>query len=165
MKYKILLFLAFAGLTSFKAAHKFYVSVTEIEYNQKVQSLQIITRVFVDDFENVLRARYNDDIRLGARSESSGAEEYMKKYLVQKLAIELDGRPVELKYLGKEYENDMILFYIEAPEVNKFESITVRNTILMDLFEEQKNLVHVELNGRTKSLVLVSGDEENVIKF
>lgn len=165
MNYKVLLFLAVISLSSFTSVHKFYVSVTEIEYNEKAQSLQIISRVFIDDFENVLKARYDKDIKLGARVETSGAEKHIEKYLEQKIDVALDGKPVEVEYLGKEYQNDMILFYIEVPQVKKFKEITVRNSVLMDLFEEQKNLVHVELNGRTKSMVLVSDNDKNSINF
>lgn len=165
MKYKILLLLVLISLSSFTSVHKFYVSVTEIEYNEKVQSLQIISRVFIDDFENVLKARYDGDIRLGANSETSNAEDFIKKYLEQKLEITLDGRLVEEKYLGKEYQNDMIIFYVEVPQVKRFKEISVRNSVLMDLFEEQKNLIHVEIDGKTKSMVLVSGNDKNSINF
>lgn len=165
MYYRILFILALISLSSFTSVHKFYVSVTEIEYNEKAQSLQIISRVFIDDFENVLKARYDNNITLGARTETSGAEDYIEKYLEQKIDVSLDGKPVKVEYLGKEYKNDMILFYIEAPQVKKFKEITVRNSVLMDLFEEQKNLVHVELNGQTKSMVLVSDKDKNSINF
>lgn len=165
MKYKILLLLVLISLSSFTSVHKFYVSVTEIEYNEKVQSLQIISRVFIDDFENVLKARYDGDIKLGANSETSNAEDFIKKYLEQKLEITLDGRLVEEKYLGKEYQNDMIIFYVEVPQVKRFKEISVRNSVLMDLFEEQKNLIHVEIDGKTKSMVLVSGNDKNTINF
>lgn len=165
MKKRFLLLLAVLGLSSFSEAHKFYVSVTEIEHNEKVESLQIISRVFIDDFENVLKARYNKDIKLGKNLESAGVEEFVEKYLKQKINISLDGETVELNYLGKEYQNDMLLFYIEVPQVKHFKKIAVKNSVLMDLFEDQKNLVHIELNGKTKSMVLVSGDDNNSVNF
>lgn len=165
MKKIFFLLLLAAGLSSFTAAHKFYVSVTEIEYNEKAGSLQIISRVFTDDFENLLRKRYDDKIRLGAKNETAGVSEFFEKYLEQKMEIEVDGKPVTLNYLGKEYENDMIIFYIEAEDVPSFKTIDVRNTVLMDLFAEQKNLVHVEYKGKTKSLVLAEGKEEDVLNF
>ena len=35
----------------------------------------------------------------------------------------------------------------------------------MDLYEEQKNLIHVEHKNTIKSLILISGKEENVLNF
>lgn len=162
---RTLLLFAFFGLFSFTAVHKFYVSVTEVEHNAKAQSLQVISRVFTDDFENVLKARYDSNIRLGHDSETAGAEPYIEKYLEQKIKVAVDGKKVSLKYLGKEYENDMIIFYIEVPGIKTINRIEVENSVLMDLFEEQKNLVHVEVGGKTKSMVLVSGNERSSLKF
>jgi hypothetical protein len=160
-----IIFLSLLGLTSFKSAHKFYVSVTEIEHNEKKESLQIISRVFIDDFENVLNLRYGQDITLDPHSETTVAEDFIKKYLEQKIHMEVNGKEMENKYLGKEYENDMLVFYIEVTGVSNVKNVLVRNSVLMDLFEEQKNLVHVKVKGKTKSMVLVSGREENTLNF
>lgn len=165
MKGKILLFLAAFSLTAFTTAHKFYVSVTEIEHNKEAESLQIISRVFIDDFENVLNLRYGQDLTLDSKAETPGAEAYIKKYLESKLTIKVNGKSAAINYLGKEYENDMLVFYIEAPGVGNVKNILVGNTVLMDMFEEQKNLVHVKVLGKTKSMVLVAGREENTLNF
>ncbi|HSP41218.1 MAG TPA: DUF6702 family protein [Gillisia sp.] len=163
--YKLLGLITFFIFISFSPPHKFYVSVTEIEHNQKSQSLQIISRVFIDDLENVLRKRYNDKIRLGRDYETPGVQEVFSKYLEHKMKIELDQKSGDVKYIGREYENDMIVFYLEVENVNDFQNIKVMNTILMDLFEDQKNLVHVEIKGKTKSLILARGKEEDILKF
>lgn len=136
-----------------------------MEHNQNKESLQIISRVFIDDFENVLNLRYGQDITLDPHSETTVAEDFIKKYLEQKIHIEVNGKEREIKYLGKEYENDMLVFYIEAARVRNVKNVLVRNSVLMDLFEEQKNLVHVKVKGKTKSMVLVSGREENTLNF
>lgn len=157
-----MLFFLFA---SFSPVHKFYVSVTEIEHNPKAESLQIISRVFTDDLENVLRKRYDDKIRLGEDVETPGVEQLFARYLDQKLGVNLDGKKHELQYIGREYDNDMVVFYIEVKNVKDFRDIKVMNTVLMDLLEDQKNLVHVEFKGKTKSLILARGKEEDILKF
>lgn len=163
--FKILLLLSFFAFTSFTPLHKFYVSVTEIELNPKSQSLQIISRVFTDDLENVLRQRYDDNLRLGEGYESGEVNKVIPVYLKQKMKISLDGRSRELKYIGREYDNDMTVFYIEVENVKSFKDIKIMNALLTDLFEDQKNLVHVEYKNKTKSLILAKGKEEDIIKF
>ncbi|QED36263.1 hypothetical protein FK178_00295 [Antarcticibacterium arcticum] len=165
MKSKILFLLIIFSLSSFSAVHKFYVSVTEIEHNGKNKSLQIISRVFTDDLESVLKTRFDPEIRLGKKVETPGVDAYIEKYLGQRFTVEVDGKPLEIKFLGKEYENDMTLFYLEIPEVKEFSKITVKNTILLDMFEEQKNLIHVQYKGKTKSLILAEGKERDVLNF
>lgn len=164
MNMKIILLFVGLTLSSFTAVHKFYVSVTEIEYNEKAESLQIISRVFIDDFEDLLKKRYDQNILLG-EEETAGVESYIKKYLEQKLQIEVNSDSVEINYLGKEYENDMVILYLEVLNVNEFRTIQVKNTVLMDLYEEQKNLIHVEYRKKIKSLILTSGNEADKLNF
>lgn len=164
MKIKILLLFLGLSLASFTAVHKFYVSVTEIEYNDKAESLQIISRVFIDDFEDLLKKRYDQNILLGEK-ETAGVDSYIKTYLEQKLQIEVNSKPVSINYLGKEYENDMVILYLEVLNVDDFKTIKVKNAVLMDLYEEQKNLIHVEFKKKIRSLVLTSGNETEQINF
>lgn len=165
MKFRLLFFLLIFPLLSFSDYHKFYVSVTEIEHNEKNQTLQVISRIFTDDFENVLKARFDLSIRLGEKVETPGVNAHIEKYLTQRFSVELDGKPLKTKFLGKEYENDMILFYIEIPNVKEMKKIKIKNTLLLDMFEEQKNLIHVEYKGKTKSLILADGRETDVLNF
>ncbi len=165
MRLNIILIFLFLGFSSFDNYHKFYVSVTEIEHNEKAHSLQIISRVFTDDLENLLQTRYDPSIKLGKEVETEDVDKLISKYLQQKFTIEVDGREVKHIFLGKEYENDMTVFYIEVTEVENFRKIRVRNTVLMDLFEDQKNLIHVENKGKRKSLILAGGREEDELKF
>lgn len=168
MKLQFLKILLLSGLfvfTSFSPIHKFYVSVTEIELNPKSQSLQIISRVFTDDLENVLRQRYNDDIRLGNGFEAGDVNKIIPHYILQKMKISLDGRSRDLKFIGMEYDNDMTVFYVEVENVQGFQNIKIMNALLTDLFEDQKNLVHVDNKKKTKSLILAKGKEEDTLNF
>lgn len=161
----ILAVFAFFAFSSFSPVHKFYVSVTEIELNPQSQSLQIISRVFTDDLENVLRQRFDDNIRLGKGYEAGKVNKVIPKYLDQKMRISLDGKSQDLKFIGMEYDNDMTVFYIEIENVRSFQNIKIMNALLTDLFDDQKNLVHVENKDKIKSLILARGKEEDVIKF
>src|SRR5680860_456466 len=165
MKTRFLFLLLLFSLSSFNTDHKFYVSVTEIEYNEKAHSLQIISRVFIEDFEKLLQTRYDESIHLTKNGDSEKVTDYIKKYLGQKMEVELDGKPYKLNYIGKEYENDMLLFYLEIPIVHEFKKIGIKNAVLIDMFSEQKNLVHVEYKGETKSLILADGKDEYLLIF
>ena len=164
---KISLILAsFFLLSAFKSgAHEFYLSVTEIEYNNEEQSLQIITRVFIDDFQNVLNERYDADIQLSQEAEEGAVTEHISKYLNQKLRLKINGEELQLNYLGKEYDADQLVLYIEVENVAAFDEIEVTNEILTDLFDDQKNVVHVKVNNKTKSLLLMRQQETEKLTF
>tara|TARA_R100001369_G_scaffold21881_3_gene39736 strand:- start:44232 stop:44777 length:546 start_codon:yes stop_codon:yes gene_type:complete len=165
MKFKLLLILLLVGFSSFTVAHKFYLSVTEMEYSEKTQNLKITSHIFIDDLEDLLQTRYDKSIKLGQKNESSNVPTLIKKYLGKKLEINIDGKVYPVKYLGKIYEDDMALLFLEIEHVPSFKKIIVKNTILTDMYSEQKNLVHVAFKGTTKSLVLNKDKQEDVLNF
>ncbi|WP_037315301.1 DUF6702 family protein [Salegentibacter sp. Hel_I_6] len=166
MKKISLILASFFLLSAFKSGdHEFYLSVTEIEYNNEKQSLQIITRVFIDDFQNVLNERYSEDLQLSEGDEEGPVLENITKYLAQKLRLNTNGIELQLNYLGKEYDADQLILYIEVENVSSFNNIEVTNGILTDLFDDQKNVVHVKVNGKTKSLLLMRQQETENLSF
>ena len=151
-------------LSSF-VAHKFYVSVTQVEYNKGQQSLQIITRVFIDDIEEVLRQRYDAKIQLEPNAESPNVDEYLEKYFDQKITFIINGEEKPFVFLGKEYEDDLILLYLEIENINSLETFEISNQVLMDLFEEQQNIIHVKNENIRKSLILEKRRDTGMLKF
>lgn len=152
-------------LLSFTALHKFYVSSTDIEYNEKNRSLQIISHVFVDDLEDLLKARYNKELYLVQGKEHPQADEYVEKYFQTKLKIRVNGKERKLNYIGKEYDKDQLLVYIEVEDVEPIKTASVENSILTDLFPEQKNVIKFENKGEIKSLLLSQGMERGSLNF
>ncbi|MEL6917000.1 MAG: DUF6702 family protein [Bacteroidota bacterium] len=154
-------------LFAFAVAHKFYVSVTNITYSDKDDALQITTRIFIDDLENVLAERYGIATDLATDKEYQATDKYIEKYLKAKFALKINRKTVDFDYLGKEYDNDVVICYIEVPKVgfSTIQSIEVTNEVLMDLFDEQQNVVHFKLNGNKKSFVLVRENNKGMLNL
>ncbi len=164
-KLKTLLFFIFLPLLSFTALHKYYVSLTEIEYVKEEQSVQIITRIFIDDFESALRNRYDVNLTLQTKNENLETEYYIEKYLKDKLKITINDKLLPFNFLGKEYEDDMVLCYMEIPNIESVSSIEVVNKILYDLFPDQKNIVRIKINTINKSILLIKENDKGLLNF
>jgi len=164
-KILVVLFVFFMLCSSFTLVHKFYVSVTQIEYNEEQKSLQIISRIFIDDIEEVFRQRYDENIALVSKKDEAKIDQYLSRYLNQKLIITIDEQEVVFNFIGKEYDNDLVLCYLEVENVSSFTTIEVSNRALMDFFEEQQNIVHVKKGGKRKSMILEKEKDKGVLKF
>lgn len=164
-KLKILLFFIFLPLLSVTVLHKYYVSLTEIEYVKEEQSVQIITRIFIDDFESALRNRYDANLTLQTKNENLETDYYIEKYLKDKLKISINNKLLRYNFLGKEYEDDMALCYLEIPNIESVSSIEIVNKILYDLFPEQKNIVRIKINTTNKSILLVKENDKGVLNL
>ena len=161
------LLLALLPLFAFVGAHKFYISVTNVDYSEKDAAVQIITRIFVDDMNAVLKERYGLQSKLGTEKESEMDREYLEKYLRTKFIVEINGTTVKYTFIGKKYDTDMIICYLEVPDVplSSLKRIAIQNEILMDIYDEQQNVVHIKANGQKKSHVLVKSDTKGMLNL
>lgn len=147
------------------STHEFYVSVTKIEYIEAEKSVQIISRIFIDDFEKLLRERYDDTIVLDTDDEPSQVDVYTERYLSQRINIKINGEEVKFEFLGKEYEDDIIFCYMEIPNIDKVKSFEITNKVLFDLFEEQQNIVRTKFYSKNKSFILIPPNDKGVLNF
>lgn len=161
------LFLLVLPLLAFSAAHKFYVSVTNMNYSEKDDAFQVTTRIFIDDFEGVLKERYGIEAKLATENEAKIADEYIEKYLRAKFLVYLNGEQMGYDFLGKKYDNDVVICYMELPKVGlkNLEKMEIENEILTDLFDEQKNVVHVKWMDNKRSFIMIKSNAKGMLNF
>lgn len=147
------------------AAHKYYLSVTDVQYNETSQSLQMITRLFYDDVEDVLQARYDEAIVVDATADQELLDRYLTKYLKAKFKVSINSKRQEVVFVGKEYEDDYIVIYSEIENVSSIKTLELENTLLMDVFSEQKNMVHSEILGKKKSFLMELENAKVLLNF
>lgn len=166
-KFSLWLLLLAMPLLAFTGAHKFYLSVTNVDYSEKEQSLQIISRIFIDDMEAVLEARYEVDAALATEAESPEADAYIERYLRAKFNVSVNGQRQEYRFLGKRYDKDLLVCYLEVSGVPRasLKSVEIDNSVLTELFEEQRNLVHFNILGTKRSFVLTSEGTKGMLNL
>ena len=142
----------FVILSSF-VSHKYYNSITKIEIDDNEKLLKIHTQLFVDDFEQLLKERYNMS-SLVFSNLSEKEKEIVKNYVTKKMQIKINRSPVELMYLGCEVEGELLYIYLESETSEVVKRIDVENKLLQDLFTEQHNTVDVSYKNKVKSLYL-----------
>ena len=145
--------------------HKFYVSVTEVEYVKEKKSVQIISRIFIDDLENALRKRYDQHLKFASKNESKDVQKYLERYLNEKISININGKTAVFKFIGKEYDNDIIFCYLEVNDIQDIKSFQISNKVLFDSFEDQQNIVKLKMNNENKSFILIEQDNRAQLNF
>jgi hypothetical protein len=150
---KIFLLLFIIPLLSF-SAHKYYLSLTQIEFKESSKSVQIIINVFMDDIETALNKDNNIDLQLSTKKELANNDVYFENYLRRKLQFKIDTIVKEFKYIGKEYDGDLVYFYLEIENIAKVSSIEVTNKILLKYFPKQENLIKSKVGTKNKSILL-----------
>ena len=162
MKKIAIIFLLFSlAFTS----HKYYLSLTQIEYNKTEDSLEVIINVFMDDIELAINKEYNVDLRLTTKQELEDVDIYFEKYLRKNLSFLVNNKPVKYNFIGKEYEGDLVYFYIESAVIENPSSLQVSNTILLTYFEQQQNVVKFKNGSERQSKILSKNTTKALLNF
>lgn len=158
-----LIFLLLLLSSGLNPPHKFYVSVMEIQ--QKDKSLQITFSVFWDDWSRYLEEKHQLRANLTAENEDPKAESILKAYLKQVIGIDVNGKPVKINYIGREYNADLMYCYLEIDNLDAISKITVENKFFFDYIDSQQNIVHVILSKNRKSLLLDKDKPKGLLNF
>ena len=150
------LIMIFLVLTAF-SWHKYYVSVTEIDV--KSDKLEIIIRTFPDDIENILHDNYQITAGLKDKKIKPYLEDYIRSHF--ELFVN-DDEPLDYQFLGATIEDNFLVLLLQAKLPEKVDRIKVKNTLLFDVFDEQKNIVHFIKGKNKQSFILVKQDSEAV---
>jgi hypothetical protein len=140
-----------------KESHPVYMSVTEINYDVERKNMGMVCKIFINDFEFVLK-KYHKGVDLLNPSNKKISDQWIDEYIQKNLKISLDQKRCEFKYLGFEREDDALMVFYESPKINSPKQLVVENTLLYDFKKEQMNIVHVEINGERKSRKLTQPD-------
>ena len=164
MKKQLLLLFAVLFLSSF-SAHKFYVSVTQIDYVPSKKRIEITSRIFIDDLEKGLNKRFNKKVNLTSTKELPEAEELIKSYLKEKIKISINKKQQNIEFLAREVEGDVLILYTKIAISKKINTFEIYNSLLTEVYSDQQNIVHTNINSNKKSILLTNTELQEKIDY
>jgi len=161
MVYKRLFFTSFFLLLFFSSkqsySHAVYVSVCNIYEKNNTSFFSM--RMFKDDIFDALELRgYSEDL-------SEEEKENIIKYIKKNFIVSVEGEKKNLildrfVFEGSDYtETANIVFTTE--ETFGERKLSIKNTILFDVLEEQTNIVGVKIKNTKRTLTFNKNKKEN----
>jgi hypothetical protein len=142
-------------LSSFFALiHPFFVSVIDMKHNIKDKTIEISTKVFVDDLEAILKKNNNKTFDLSNTTLKSETNAFVAKYLQSKLQLTINGKPQTIKYIGYEIQKESVWIYAEVEDVTTLKKLSINCSLLYDYQEKQMNIFNIKANGGEKNYKL-----------
>jgi len=152
-------------ITSAFTIHKFYVGVFQVDYFKEKKAVQITARLFIDDLEKVLHKKYNKHFYITTKDEVTDANSYIAKYLEEKLKIKINNKTQSLQFLTKETEDNIVICYLKINFKDNIKDLEINNNVLSDVFNEQQNLVHLNINGNKKTILFTNTETNQKLKY
>ena len=152
--------------TSFSSwSHGYHVSITQIDYNEKTNAIEIAIKLITEDVEFVLEEQGAERLFLGEKNETGKADEYIQKYLEKHFSVVLNDEITTQLYLGKEIEEGETWYYIEIKNVEEISSLVVKSTFFIETYHSQTNRVDLNILGKTNSFVLSRAKVDDKVVF
>lgn len=134
--------------------HPFHVSVTEIEHKQETKSLEVSSRIFLDDLEEGITTQTDQIFDIVTPDDVAQRDRLVQEYVENRIKVWVNGKEKDMVYIGHEIDVDVMWCYIEIMGIKKMTKIEVENSVLLDTFDDQTNLVHITYKDKTRSLKL-----------
>ena len=139
----------------FSLLHPFFVSVIDINHNEKEATIEISVRCFTNDLEKMIAADTKTTIDLSQPSQKNKGDALLKAYLTKRLNLSVNGNKSSLDYVGFEIQKESTWTYFEIKNIKQLSQLNVLCEVLFGVNDQQINIFHVNAKGVRKSYELI----------
>jgi hypothetical protein len=137
-------------------AHKYYTSVTQLDFNPTEKCFQVTMNFFVDDLEAVLTQGNTQVVKW--KSDQADLNALLLKYLNKHFEVKLNQKSAtEFRLIGTREQKDLLIIYFEIPVDKAVKKIEITDTFLMDMFPIQSNVVNLNYKNQKHSFLFQKG--------
>ena len=156
-----IIFNCFITFDFYAGLHEFHLSRTEINYDSQTHEVQIAVHLFIDDFESALTKSGSKKLYLCTPKEVVSADDDIEMYINKNMIVYISGQPIPATLLGKETSQDKMAVwcYLEISNVKNIAEVTIENKLLIELFNDQKNITDFTVNKKRNSFIIFDSDK------
>ncbi|MCE7067310.1 DUF6702 family protein [Dyadobacter sp. CY326] len=155
-------FLLFCLLTLSSSVHDYHVSVTQMQYNPAIRTFEVSIRMFTDDLEKGL-TQGNDKQRVVIKNDDKN-DPLVERYVLKSFVLmDSQKKPVAIKYVGKEQEEDATWVYLEIPFQGPLNGYKLQNSTLMEVFDDQVNMTNIKNASEKRTFLFKKGQTVHIL--
>ncbi len=134
-------------LTSF-GVHEYYITICNVEHINTDQRLEISIKFIAHDLEADILQQTGESIKLDQKNDQ--IDSVLNRYITDHLSISNNKKDIVLIYIGFEFSLDEeCMVYFESEQVKEPKKLEITNTLLVNTFKEQENIVNVTIDEQT----------------
>jgi len=160
MIYSLIIFVLLAlGIED--QVHDFHISNSVFNYKSEQKSLQVTSNIFIDDLELAVKQTFNQELFLFTEREHNNADSLISRYLTDHIILSIDKKLVQFEFLGIEISDDLagVWAYMELVDVPSFKHVEIDNTLLLETYDDQKNIINFKIDDKRKAFFILNGKE------
>lgn len=131
------------------SAHRFHFGMTDISYNERSGSTEIVHTYTAHDIEALLLNLYQRQFDLSAPDD----QQVLRKYVERQFWLAAkDQTRLPAKWIGMTVDANSVVIYQEIENTPLSRAATIRQGVLIDFLPEQVNTVNLNEGGAVHSL-------------
>jgi len=131
------------------SAHRFHFGMTDISFNERTKSIEIVHTFTAHDIDALLLTLYQRQFDLG----DAGDQAVLRKYVERQFWLAArDGAHLPIKWVGMTVDANSVVVYQEVENTPLARAATIRQGVLIDFLPEQVNTVNLTEGGAVRSL-------------
>jgi hypothetical protein len=155
------LFCLYSGLL-----HPVHVSLSAIDIKPETGEIAIAIKLFADDFESIVNQKYNTKLKLMEGIEPGQDIYYINRYIDSSFVLTINGKKIEgLIYERNQMSEGAIWLFYKHDSGTSIGTITINNSLMCDLYQDQTNLVILTVRDEQKGYRMNNKDRELTVKI
>ena len=145
--------------------HEYYVSRCVMNKISEESKIEVSIHLFADDLEMALKHQGAISCHIGTKIEHADTDYWIEKYLKECFIVEDNFDTLDWTYLGRESTDDLqaVWCYLEVDlPGNGIDKLKVTNRVLMDIYDDQKNIVELKQSGIPRDVFMLRKGKESL---
>jgi hypothetical protein len=148
-RFKALLAAALLCVSAAAGAHRFHTGITELAFNARTGSTEIVHTYMAHDIEDLLMNMYGRQFDLGDPDDQA----VLKKYVEGRFWLQgQDKARLPVRWVGMTVDSQSVVIYQELEKAPLSKTAAIHQAVLMDFLPEQVNTVNLNNAGSIRSL-------------
>lgn len=133
------------------ADHDFKMSVTEVMFSEEKKAFEVKVYLFTDDLTATLTGNPNSALPNNS---------LIGDYILRHLELNVNGSKQTLSFQAMRQKNDQVLAtFTTLVFKQKIKTIQVKNSLLIEKFREQTNMVYALMPGKGRETQLLNASD------
>lgn len=145
--------------------HPVHYSITNMDYAKNENKIEVYSKIFKDDFRLVLFHLFEKDIKIDDPEILNQNLELIQNYYLSHLIINQGNKNFTLYHTDITTDDEYIHFNYYFELKNDSTQLEIVNTILLDLYFDQKNMLIFGSNNTEKGYLFNLRETKHKIKL
>lgn len=129
--------------------HPIHVSICNIDLDPGRGTVDLSVKMFADDLQDLIFHKYAVQLRITGQEKPGDQIDSVNRYIGESLKLEINGKATTgLQFVESRLNEEAIWLFYSYEHGSSIRKVKVRNTLMLEKFDDQTNLLIVSYNGK-----------------